>query len=142
MAQDFNIIQHRYNGTDWDNLLPKPSNHASTHEAQGEDPITVSSGMIQTGAVSSKYSATINSSDWQTSEDTTTASITINGLLSTDTPVIDIALSSIISVDDKIAVQDAWSNIYQAITSDNRLTLYATDAPSVNIPIQLLCVRK
>ena len=52
MAQTYEIDIERYNGTDYDTLLPTPAAHASTHQAGGSDPITVKTGNIEDGAVS------------------------------------------------------------------------------------------
>ena len=51
MAQTYEIDIERYNGTDYDTLLPTPASHASTHQANGSDPITVKTGNIEDGVV-------------------------------------------------------------------------------------------
>lgn len=52
MAQNYEIDIKRFNGQDYDTLLPTPASHASTHQADGSDPITVKTGNIENGAVS------------------------------------------------------------------------------------------
>lgn len=52
MAQNYEIDIKRFNGQDYDTLLPTPASHASTHQAGGSDPITVKNGNIENGAVS------------------------------------------------------------------------------------------
>ena len=52
MAQNYEIDIKRFNGQDYDTLLPTPAAHASTHQANGSDPITVKTGNIESGAVS------------------------------------------------------------------------------------------
>ena len=52
MAQNYEIDIKRFNGQDYDTLLPTPASHASTHQAGGSDPITVKTGNIESGAVS------------------------------------------------------------------------------------------
>ena len=52
MAQNYEIDIKRFNGQDYDTLLPTPAAHASTHQADGSDPITVKTGNIESGAVS------------------------------------------------------------------------------------------
>lgn len=44
MAQTYEIDINRYNGTDYDTLLPTPATHASTHRANGTDPIVCQTG--------------------------------------------------------------------------------------------------
>ena len=51
MAQNYEIDIKRFNGQDYDTLLPTPAAHASTHQAGGSDPITVKTGNIEDGAV-------------------------------------------------------------------------------------------
>ena len=52
MAQNYEIDIKRFNGQDYDTLLPTPAAHASTHQTGGSDPITVKTGNIESGAVS------------------------------------------------------------------------------------------
>ena len=44
MAQNYEIDIKRFNGQDYDTLLPTPAAHASTHQADGSDPITLQTG--------------------------------------------------------------------------------------------------
>ena len=44
MAQNYEIDIKRFNGQDYDTLLPTPAAHASTHQADGSDPITLQAG--------------------------------------------------------------------------------------------------
>ena len=60
MAQTYEIDIERYNGTDYDTLLPTPASHASTHQANGSDPLTLQAGNY--GALSIPTSAYQNAS--------------------------------------------------------------------------------
>lgn len=44
MAQNYEIDIKRFNGQDYDTLLPTPASHAATHQADGSDPITLQEG--------------------------------------------------------------------------------------------------
>ena len=44
MAQNYEIDIKRFNGQDYDTLLPTPASHASTHQADGSDPLTLQTG--------------------------------------------------------------------------------------------------
>lgn len=44
MAQTYEIDINRYNGTDYDTLLPTPATHAATHKADGTDPLVCQTG--------------------------------------------------------------------------------------------------
>ena len=60
MAQNYEIDIKRFNGQDYDTLLPTPAAHASTHQADGSDPITLQAGNY--GALSIPTSAYQNAS--------------------------------------------------------------------------------
>ena len=60
MAQTYEIDINRYNGQDYDTLLPTPASHASTHQANGSDPLTLQAGNY--GALSIPTSAYQNAS--------------------------------------------------------------------------------
>lgn len=44
MAQTYEIDIERFNGTDYDTLLPTPATHAVTHQADGADPLVCQTG--------------------------------------------------------------------------------------------------
>ena len=60
MAQNYEIDIKRFNGQDYDTLLPTPASHASTHQANGSDPLTLQAGNY--GALSIPTSAYQNTS--------------------------------------------------------------------------------
>ena len=60
MAQNYEIDIKRFNGQDYDTLLPTPASHASTHQADGSDPLTLQAGNY--GALSIPTSAYQDSS--------------------------------------------------------------------------------
>jgi hypothetical protein len=76
---------------------------------------------------------------WQGSEAPYTKTQTVNGLLATDTPIVDVVMSGIFTIDK--ARQEAWAGVYRITTADNVITLYATEKPAVELPIQLKVVR-
>ena len=51
MAQNYEIDIKRFNGQDYDTLLPTPASHASTHQANGSDPITLQTGNYGDGTI-------------------------------------------------------------------------------------------
>ena len=60
MAQNYEIDIKRFNGQDYDTLLPTPASHASTHQAGGSDPLTLQKGNY--GSLSIPTSAYQNAS--------------------------------------------------------------------------------
>jgi len=68
-----------------------------------------------------------------------TKTITVSGILATDTPIIDIVMSGTYSTDE--ARTEAWGYIYRAVTANGSITFYATEKPTVSLPIQIRVVR-
>lgn len=82
--------------------------------------------------------ATLNTS-WSGSSAPYTKTISVSGILSTDVPFIDIVMSGTYATDT--AREEAWGYIYRAVTADNAITFYATDKPTVSLPLQIKVVR-
>ena len=82
--------------------------------------------------------ATLDTS-WSGSSAPYTKTISVSGILSTDVPFIDIVMSGTYATDT--ARQEAWGYIYRAVTADNAITFYATDKPTVSLPLQIKVVR-
>lgn len=70
-----------------------------------------------------------------------TATVTVTGLLATDSPIVDIDLSAVAFVDVP-DVQADWGLVYRAAASaDNTLTLYATREPVSSFDLTIKVVR-
>ena len=133
--------------------------HNARHLPDGADPITVKAGNIEAlavetekikdkavtmakladHAVSVDYTATLNTT-WSGRAAPYTKEQTINGILATDKPLIDIVPSATFADAEKQA--DAWALIYRAVTAANKITFYAKAKPTVSIPLQIRCIRK
>ena len=133
--------------------------HNARHLPDGADPITVKAGNIEASAVetakikdkavtmakladhavSVDYTATLNTT-WSGSAAPYTKEQTINGILATDKPLIDIVPSATFADAEKQA--DAWALVYRAVTAANKITFYAKAKPTVSIPLQIRCIRK
>ena len=85
------------------------------------------------------FTASIPTSGWTGSAAPYTRQITINGILASDTPIIDIVQTGNYSTDTQIC--DSWSLISRIVTRANGLTITADAIPSVAIPIQVRCLR-
>lgn len=90
-------------------------------------------------AVSVDYTATLDTT-WSGSAAPYTKEQTINGILETDKPLIDLVPSATFA--DAEAQADAWALIYRAVTAENKITFYAEAKPTVSIPVQIRCIRK
>lgn len=100
---------------------------------------TIERGKIADNAVSNTYTATIGTS-WSGDAAPYTQNISIEGLLATDNPIIDIVPSDTYATAQ--AQMDAWAEIYKMVAGDGTLTIYANSATATAVPIQILCVRK
>ena len=76
---------------------------------------------------------------WSGSSAPYSKTVTVSDILATDTPIIDIVMSGTYSTDEARA--EAWGYIYRAVTSADSITFYATDKPTVDLPIQIKVVR-
>ena len=76
---------------------------------------------------------------WQGSQAPYTKTQTVSGLLATDTPIVDVVMSGTFATDQ--ARIEAWGYVYRITTANNSITLYATEKPTVSLPIQLKVVR-
>lgn len=152
MAQNYNIKIRRYNGTDFDTLLPQPATHASTHSSSGSDPLpaksisggqiadnAITSDKITDGAVSTDYTVTVPTG-WGGSAAPFSQSVNVQGIKSTDNPIVDIVTSQ--TYGTAMKELDAWSNVYRIITANNSITLYASEKPTIAMNLRIKCIRK
>lgn len=92
-------------------------------------------------AVSVEYGGTLAADGWTGTEAPFTQAVTINGILATDSPIIDLV------PDDgdyatAVAEDTAWCSIYRAVASANTITFYAKEAPTVALTFKARCIRK
>ena len=118
MAQNYEIDIKRFNGQDYDTLLPTPATHASTHQADGSDPLTLQTGNY--GALSIPTSAYQNAS-------VTRAKLANDALYS---PMITIASNRNVLVSDL-----GVTIIPQYKSSATEFTLTLNQAISTALPI-------
>lgn len=94
---------------------------------------------ISAKATTALYTGTIGTS-WSGSSAPYTQTVSISGILATDTPIVDINLSSI-TYANKDSVTEAWSSIYRITTAANSITVYSDEKTTTSVPIQLKIVR-
>lgn len=118
----------------------RPDTWIPTAEDVGARPDTWVPTAAQVGAATSaRYTATLSSGSWSGSAAPYSQTVTVSGLLSTDAPLLDIVQTGTESTDS--ARREAWGLITRAVANTNSLTVYASEKPSVNLPVQMLCVR-
>ena len=86
------------------------------------------------------YTITLLASDWEATGLPYRQDITVNGLLTTDHPIVDLIPS------DNYATAEAelsdWVVIYKIIAGTDTLSVFAQNVTVVDLNIQILCVRK
>lgn len=101
---------------------------------------SVTAAKISDGAVSQTFTTVITADGWTGEAAPYTNTVTVNGLLAADTPIVDMIPSE--TYETAEAETEAYANIYRMVTADNQLTAYATEKPTVDISIQVRAVRK
>ena len=96
--------------------------------------------VLQDGkATKTLYTATLPYTSWTGSSAPYSKAVTVSGMLSTDTPVVDIVPTGTYATD--VLMETNWSNIYRIVTSADTVTFYAHAVPTADIPLQILVVR-
>ena len=90
-------------------------------------------------ATVANYTGTLAAASWSGSSAPYSYALTVSGLLATDKPIIDVVMSGTYSTDQ--ARNSAWAKVYRAVASADTLTVYASEKPTVDLPIQIQCVR-
>lgn len=91
-------------------------------------------------AVSAEYSGTLAADGWTGSAAPYTQAVTVPGVLSTDSPIIDLVPSSVYAT--AVAEDTAWGSIYRAVATTNTITFYAKEKPTVALTFKARCIRK
>ena len=84
-----------------------------------------------------EFTATLSTS-WSGSAAPYTQTVTINGITSAHNPIIDVVMSGTYSTDQRRIEQ--WGYIYRAVTGTNQITFYASEKPTVSLPIRVKVV--
>lgn len=100
----------------------------------------VTRAKLGANAVSDIYTATITAT-WTGSAAPYSQTISVTGLLASDTPVIDIVPDDTTFATAE-AQLDAWAEIYRFVAGTDTLTVYSKAETTTAIPIQILCVRR
>lgn len=131
-------------------IMPKYDGH--THSAGeieigtlaisqgGTGATTASEALINLGGASTKTYSTTLTTTWTGSSAPYTQTIAITGITSTDTPIVDVVLSSTRST--AIKQLEAWGCVSKIETGTNQITATCLEEkPTTAIPIQIKVVR-
>lgn len=88
----------------------------------------------------SDYSASLLSSGWNGSSAPYTQTVSVQGILATDTPIVDVVLDS--NTSTAISQNNSWAFVSKIETSANSITATCLESkPEVDLPILLKVVR-
>lgn len=92
------------------------------------------------GAASTEIHTVTIPLSWLGSSAPYTQTISVNGITSADTPIVDVILSS--STSTALSQLEAWGCVSKIITGTNQITVTCLEnKPNISIPIQLKVVR-
>lgn len=95
---------------------------------------------INERAIAITLFTTIPSSGWSGSLPPYQNVVSISGIETNDSPIVDLDLSAQ-EYEDVKNLEDGWSSIYRISCSENSITCYAKSMIGVNLPIKLKVVR-
>lgn len=92
-------------------------------------------------ASTANYSATFLSNGWSATAPYS-QTVSVQGILVTDVPIVDVDLSGVETSDTGIALKEAWNFIDRVTAENGTVTAYCyEEKPTVNVPIVLKVVR-
>jgi hypothetical protein len=116
-------------------------NTAITHAGLTNNPHNVTVGQIG-AAVVNNYTATLPFTSWTDTSGGApyTKTVTISGITATDIPLLDINFNGVsyTNVED---IQKSWTKVYRAVTNTDEVTFYATEVPTIDVPLQVKVVK-
>lgn len=144
-------VEAGYQGTEatFNAALAALPYHGARHLPGGADPISVKTDSLEdgavtapklaAGAVSCVYTAQLDPAEW-TGGAPFTQTVSVPGLKSGDTPIVDVTLSGSY-LSDRQRLED-FAQLYRATAGDGTLTVYALSRTTVALPLKLMCIRK
>ena len=119
-------------------LLSKAIRDLIDHLTDNNNPHDVT--LEQVGGCScTDYTITVPITGWTGSTEPYKRSVTLNGILATDKPIIGIIPTGTWATDE--AMRDAWACIRRISTAANKLNLEADSIPETAITLQVRCIR-
>lgn len=100
---------------------------------------TTADNKLKVKSVVNIYTATIPTENWTGTEAPYTIQITVNGLTENSNVDLDLDLSNTL-YENIETIQSCYAKIYRAVNGNNTLTIYASEIPTIAIPIKLKVV--
>ena len=99
----------------------------------GADDINTTNAAIN--SVIGTKTATLTANGWTGSSAPFQNTVSVSGIVSTDTPIVALNLANNTTSANAILAHQAWSFINAVVTGNGTITAYANKKPTVNLPI-------
>ena len=136
MAQNYGVDIQRWNGQDYDTILPTPDAHASTHQANGSDPLTLQTGnygdntitkqKLASGATYTSIAVTLTTANWSSN----TQTVNVAGVTASNAVIVSAAPASYLSYSE--------FGVYCSAQGAGTLTFTCDSTPDVNLTVNVL----
>lgn len=136
MAQNYGVDITRWNGQDYDTILPTPDAHASTHQANGSDPLILQTGnygnntitkqKLASGATYTSIAATLTTANWSSN----TQTVNVAGVTASNAVVVSASPASYLSYSE--------FGVYCSAQGAGTLTFTCDSTPDVNLIVNVL----
>lgn len=90
-------------------------------------------------ATAALYTLTLPSTGWTGDAAPYAQEVTVTGITAADTPLVDIVQTGTESTDEPM--REAWGVVTRIVAGAGKITAYASEKPTVDVPIQLKVVR-
>lgn len=90
-------------------------------------------------ATAALYTLTLPSTGWTGDAAPYAQEVAVTGITAADTPLVDIVQTGTEVTDEPM--REAWGVVTRMVTGAGKITAYASEKPTVNIPIQLKVVK-
>lgn len=138
-AAQFAAAQHSHDISQVSGLssaLTGKANAAHSHEIADVNGLQAA---LDGKATAALYTLTIPSTGWTGDAAPYAQEVTVTGITAADTPLVDIVQTGVEATDEPM--REAWGMVTRIVTGAGKITAYASEKPTVNIPIQLKVVR-
>ena len=90
-------------------------------------------------ATAALYTLTLPSTGWTGDAAPYAQEVTVTGITAADTPLVDIVQTGTESTDEPM--REAWGMVTRIVAGVGKITAYASEKPTVDVPIQLKVVK-
>ena len=87
-----------------------------------------------------EFTSTLDKDSWTLSDSIYNQELTISGILETDKPIVDVNYATVTTANIATTTTD-WSKVYRGVSAAGKITFYATEEPTINIPLNIKVVR-